>query len=64
MGGFGDVRQAKLRTALFWKDPIVALKTLRPTGNREQRIRILAVRTSVAGVQKHEANCSSRSYSH
>lgn len=46
VGGFGDVRQAKLRTSLFGKDPIVALKTLRPTGNREQRIRVIAVRTA------------------
>ncbi len=43
VGGFGDVRQAKLRTSLFGKDPVVALKDLRPTGNREQRIPVVAV---------------------
>lgn len=42
VGGFGDVEQAKLRT-LFGPEPVVALKKLRPSGDREQRIRVLAV---------------------
>lgn len=43
VGGFGDVRQAKLRTSIFGSDPLVAIKTLRPAGDREQRIRVVAV---------------------
>lgn len=43
VGGFGDVRQAKLRTSIFGSDPVVAIKTLRPAGDREQRIRVIAV---------------------
>lgn len=46
MGGFGDVEQAKLRVSLFGKDPVVALKKLRPAGDRHQRIRVMAVRTT------------------
>lgn len=43
VGGFGDVEQAKLRTSFFGPDPMIALKRLRPSGNREQRIRVIAV---------------------
>lgn len=43
VGGFGDVRQAKLRTSLVGSDTVVALKKLRPEGNYMQRIRVVAV---------------------
>lgn len=43
VGGYGDVRQAKLQTSFFGPDILVAIKVLRPTGNREQRIRVIAV---------------------
>lgn len=46
VGGFGDVRQAKLRSSFFGSDPIVAIKMLRPVGNRQQRIRVIAVGTA------------------
>lgn len=49
VGGFGDVRQARLRTALFGNDAVVAVKMLRPAGDREQRIRVIAVRVSGIG---------------
>lgn len=42
VGGFGDVEQARLRT-LFGPEPVVALKRLRPAGDRGQRIRVIAV---------------------
>lgn len=48
VGGFGDVTQAKLRTSAFGKDSIVAVKRLRPEGDRNARIRILAVRRARA----------------
>lgn len=43
VGGFGDIQQAELRTSLFGSNPKIALKRLRPAGNREQRIRVVAV---------------------
>lgn len=44
VGGFGDVEQAELRTSLFFGvNTVVALKKLRPTGHREQRMRVIAV---------------------
>lgn len=43
VGGFGDVRQAQLRTTFFGPNLVVALKTLRPEGDRNQRIRVIAV---------------------
>lgn len=45
VGGFGDVEQAELRTSLFGPNATIALKRLRPEGDREKRIRIVAVRT-------------------
>lgn len=53
VGGFGDVVQAKLRTSLFGPSLLVALKKLRPAGDREQRIRVIAVSMDV-GVMTNE----------
>lgn len=43
VGGFGNVTQAKLRISLFGPDLVIAVKKLRPEGNRAQRIRVVAV---------------------
>lgn len=43
VGGFGDIEQAELRTSLFGPNCKIALKRLRPSGNRQQRIRVAAV---------------------
>lgn len=45
VGGYGDVVQAKLRppTGIFGADTVIALKKLRPSGDRGQRIRVMAV---------------------
>lgn len=43
VGGFGDVQQVKIRSSLFQTNPLVALKKLRPAGDRNQRIRVMAV---------------------
>lgn len=49
VGGFAEVEQAILRASRFSKSgPLVAVKKLRPTGNRQQRIRVVAV--SIVGV--------------
>lgn len=39
------MEKARLRSSVLSRGPLVALKRLRSTGNREQRIRVLAVRT-------------------
>lgn len=49
VGGFGDVEQAQLRESIFGANPIVALKRLRPTGDRNQRIRVVAVSVPLSG---------------
>lgn len=46
VGGFGDVEQAKLRRLPFGWGPVVALKKLRPDGDRNRRIRVIAVSTT------------------
>lgn len=49
VGGFGDVEKAELRESLFFgTNSVIALKKLRPSGDRAQRIRVIAVSASVA----------------
>lgn len=46
VGGFGDVQQAKVRSSIiniFGDTTMVAIKKLRPAGDRNQRIRVIAV---------------------
>lgn len=56
VGGFGDVRQAVLRSSIFSsKGPLIAVKWFRPTGDRKQRIRVIAVSTSIDTVYQSVA---------
>lgn len=43
VGGFGATRQAKLRTSIFRPEQLVALKVFKPQGDREDKIRVIAV---------------------
>lgn len=44
VGGFGDVEKAEFRESLFLgANRIIALKRLRPSGDRAQRTRVIAV---------------------
>lgn len=52
VGGFGDVEQAQLRESPFGASPVMALKRLRPTGDRAQRIRVIAVSMSLREITR------------
>lgn len=61
VGGFGDVERAELRESLFFgSNSVVALKKLRPSGDRPQRIRVIAV-SALMELHLHTAHGQPRS---